>query len=245
MALLKADFHIHTAEDPEDLIRYDAKQLVGMAAVQGFSILAITNHNYCAWTPYLRDYARERGICLLQGMEATIEGRHVVLLNFDFNKIGQVKRFSELEKIKERYPEGLILAPHPFYPSPVALRQVLLDHINLFDAIEWSHFYSRLINFNLKAKDIASRMNLPLVGTSDAHQTRQFGTTYTLVEAERDPDPGAVIEAIKKGRTEIVTTPLSIPTLFRINATMLFRNQILQRFNEIKGTRTADIPNHS
>ena len=42
---LKADFHIHTAEDPLDRVPYTAQELILKAADEGFEVLAITNHH--------------------------------------------------------------------------------------------------------------------------------------------------------------------------------------------------------
>jgi hypothetical protein len=39
---LKADLHIHTAEDPLDRVPYTAQELIVKAATEGFEILAIT-----------------------------------------------------------------------------------------------------------------------------------------------------------------------------------------------------------
>jgi len=225
MAIIKADFHIHTSEDRKDVIRYSALELIDMARQRGFSCLAITNHDLCTWSEYLRDYARERGICLIPGMEATIEGRHVLLINFDFRDI-TVSSLADLYDMRRE--NSLIIAPHPFFPSPVALRRKFVRHLELFDAAEWSHFFCRRINFNLKMKKIARLACLPVVGTSDAHQRVQFDTTYTLVEAE-EAEPDAVIQAVKHGRVNVVTRPLPFLKLLEINAKMTLRNHLLQR----------------
>jgi len=202
-----------------------------MASARGFSCLAITNHDTCTWTEYLRDYARERGICLLPGMEATVEGRHVLLINFDFRQIS-VSSFRDLYRIKRE--DSLIIAPHPFYPSPVALRKKFVRHINVFDAAEWSHFFCKRINFNLKMEKTARAAGLPVVGTSDAHQRRQFDTTYSMVDAEAR-EPEAIIQAIRQGRVEVVTRPLPLKRLLEINIRMTFRNQIIKRLRSLGG----------
>ncbi len=136
--MLKADFHIHTSEDREDLVTYSATELIDMAADLGYSVLSITNHNLNIWTRWLSDYARERGIVLIPGMEATIEGRHVLLYNFDFANIS-INRLRDLYALKDR--NNMIIAPHPCYPSSVALRNLFRKHIRLFDAVELSHFW--------------------------------------------------------------------------------------------------------
>ncbi len=231
MACLKADFHIHTAEDQKDLVRYSALELIDMAREKGFSCLAITNHDICTWTEYLRDYAKERGICLLPGMEATIQGRHVLLINFDFRNLPSISTFEDLYRIRRQ--DALIIAPHPFYPSLVALRKKFIKHIGLFDAAEWSHFFCKRINFNIKMEKTSKRAGLPIIGTSDAHQRKQFDTTYTLVDAET-PEPGAVVQAVRRGRVEVVTRPLPLLRLLEINVKMALRNKIIKRLGSKK-----------
>ncbi len=227
MTSVKADFHIHTSEDRRDLIRYSSTELIEMGRRRGFSCLAITNHDTCIWSEYLRDYARERGICLLPGMEATIQGRHVLLINFDFDAIS-VSRLEDLYRLRSK--DSLIIAPHPFYPSPVALGKRFVKHLDLFDAAEWSHFFCRRINFNLKMEKLARASGLPVVGTSDAHQRIQFDTTYSVLDAE-ELEPESIIRAVKKGRVKVVTRPLPLPKLLEINIRMAVRNHILKRFS--------------
>ena len=231
--MLKADFHIHTSEDREDLIRYSATELIDMAAFHGYSALAITNHNLNIWTEWLRDYARERGIVLISGMEATVEGRHVLLYNFDFAELS-VNCLHDLYALKDR--DNMIIAPHPCYPSTVALRKLFFKHIHLFDAVEVSHFWCRTINFNKKAIETAEKYRLPLVGTSDAHQRRQFHTTWSEVDAM--PHPVAIMDAVKAGKVRVCTSPLPLTTLVSINTLMLWRNHIVQNACRIFGTDT-------
>ena len=106
------------------------------------------------------------------------------------------------------------MAPHPFFPHPSCLRDRLLKEIDLFDAVEFSHFYSRRINFNQRAVRLAREVGLPLLGTSDSHLTRQFGTTYSLIEA--DPSAASVLRAIRKGQVHVVSRPLALRQLVGI-----------------------------
>ncbi len=233
MPLLKADFHIHTSEDPEDLIRYSATDLIDMAHGLGYRVLAITNHNRCTWNTWLRDYARERGIVLIPGMEATVQGRHVLLFNFDFESIS-IGSLKDLYALKDR--DNMIIAPHPCFPSTVALRGLFQKHIRLFDAVELSHFWCRSIDFNQPALKMAKRHGLPVAGTSDAHQRRQFHTTWSEVEAELDL--AAVIQAVKQGNIRAHTNPLSLNLLIRINTRMVWRNHVVQRLSMMMPSRS-------
>ena len=55
--MLKVDLHLHTAEDPEDVIVHDGRLLVETARERGFNALAITLHNRQLDDPRLTDHA--------------------------------------------------------------------------------------------------------------------------------------------------------------------------------------------
>ena len=109
---------------------------------------------------------------------------------------------------------NLVIAPHPFYPHPSALQNKLYKNLDLFDAIEHSHFYTKKINFNHRAVQLAKEKFLPLVGTSDTHFLFQFNTTYSFIDSKKDVD--SVLKAIKKGNVQVQTKPLSYLTFARI-----------------------------
>jgi predicted metal-dependent phosphoesterase TrpH len=201
---LKADLHLHTREG-EGFITHDARGLIRHAARAGFSVLSITNHTIVTFSEDLATYARELGILLIAGVEATIEGRHVLLYNADVPP-ERIRTFTDLRRL--RTPEWLVVAPHPFFPGSVCLRHRLLEEVDLFDAIEFSHFYTPAVDFNRPAVRFAREVGLPLLGTSDTHLSSQFGTTYSLIEA--DPTVGGVLGAIRKGRVKVVTRPLTL-----------------------------------
>jgi predicted metal-dependent phosphoesterase TrpH len=202
--LLKADFHIHTREDPHDFIRYTAVELLEEAARQGFDVLALTCHNKRIHTEELRRRAEDLGILLIPGVEAAIEGKHTLLLDMPYARL-KVRTFEHVRALKG--DGGLIIAPHPFFPAPKCLNGKLRENLDVFDAIEFSHFYTRTVDFNRKAVEYARRMELPLVGTSDCHRLWQLGTTYTIVEAAAKTIP-AVFAAVRAGRVRVVTAPL-------------------------------------
>jgi len=202
--LLKADFHIHTREDPHDFIRYTAAELLQEAARQGFDVLALTCHNKRIHTEELRRKAEELGILLIPGVEAAIEGKHTLLLDMPYARL-KVRTFEHVRALKR--DGGLVIAPHPFFPAPKCLNGKLRENLDVFDAIEFSHFYTQALDFNRKAVEYARRMELPLVGTSDCHRLWQLGMTYTIVDAPAKTIP-AVFAAIRAGHVRVVTAPL-------------------------------------
>jgi hypothetical protein len=84
-------------------------------------------------------------------------------------------------------------------------------HIDIFDAVEFSWFYHRRVNFNTFAIRMAARHGLPVIGTSDCHRLDRFGRVYSLVKAEKDA--GSIVEAVRAGRIEIVASPLKLVEL--------------------------------
>jgi len=79
----------------------------------------------------------------------------------------------------------LIIAPHPFFKTGNCLGKKLVENIDVFDAIEYSHFYTSNINFNKKAVKVARECDLAVVGMSDAHNLYQVGMTYSLIDSKK------------------------------------------------------------
>jgi predicted metal-dependent phosphoesterase TrpH len=150
----------------------------------------------------LLSYAHERGILLIPGVEMTIKRRHVLVLNPPPHRI--CSDFYSLSKL--RRPETLIIAPHPYFPGTYSLNGYLLKHLNLFDALEYCHFYSPMINFNQRAVEVSRFFGFPLIGNSDAHFLSQLGTTYSLIYAEKNLE--AIFTAIRRDEVRVITRPL-------------------------------------
>lgn len=209
---LKVDFHTHTDDDPKDYIDFTAEELIDRAAERGLDALAITNHDVITFSRELEDYAAARGVLLMPGVELTLSNKHVVVLTPDSAKAKNFRSLDDLPAI--RSDGNLIIAPHPFYPGSRCLKSRLEAHIGSFDAIEFSFFYSHFINPNKKAVELAGASGKPLVGSSDCHNIWQVGITYSLVEAEKTVS--SLIRAVKEGRVEVATAPLSIWTMGRV-----------------------------
>lgn len=234
--MLKVDLHLHTSEDPADQIGYDAATLVDRAADLGFDALAITLHDSYLNRPRIRDYARERGIVLLPGIERTIHGRHVLLVNFS-PAAADVRSFDDVRRLKQREP-GLVIAPHPFYPERTCLRSLMDEHATLLDAVEWSYFWTWGINFNAAAARWARAHGKPLVGNSDLHDLRQFGRTHSVIDAGRDPE--AICAAVRQGLVEVRTTPVPPIELAAVFGGMLWRGR--RSADQLQVTRKQPYP---
>ena len=205
--------------------------MIDRAAECGLDALAITLHDVQFTDPALTAYARERGIVLIPGLERTIRGKHVLLLNFP-REAEQVLDFDELRALKAR-GNGLVVAPHPFFPGGTPLRSLLDRHADVFDAVEWSYFWTKAANFNARAARWAATRGTPLVGNSDAHDIRQPGRTFSLVDAECDAD--AICDAIRAGRVEVHTSPVPPLELASVLGAM-FTASVAQSFRAARDT---------
>jgi predicted metal-dependent phosphoesterase TrpH len=216
--MLKVDLHTHTADDPSDRIPYQTNELIDRASELRYDALAVTLHDCQLDLEPYRQYAAARGITLIPGIERTVQGRHVLLLNYSGAGAESVDSFEALARLRER-ERGLVVAPHPFFPALSALRGALIRHARLFDAVEWNGMFTRTLNFNVPAERWARRHGKPVVGSGDVHRLEQLGTTYSLVDA--DPDPASICDAIAAGRVRFVATPHSTFTAVRLMADLV------------------------
>jgi len=218
--MLKVELHAHTADDPRDQIPYSTIDLIDRAAALGYDALAITLHDHQLDLKPFTPYARERGITLIPGVELTIRGKHVLLINFRV-PVEQIQSFDDLVAVRKRC-NGLVIAPHPFFPLRSCLGDVMDAYPALFDAVEFNGFYTATVNFNRAAARWAAAHGRPMVGNGDVHRLSQLGTTYSLIESDRDVD--AICEATKRGATEIRTEPRSWAHCGRVLRSMMLSN---------------------
>jgi len=242
----KIDLHTHTANDlVENMVGSKTtlippKELVDLAVEQNYDAIALTHHGIIYRDPELEKYAHKKGLLLIPGVEAFIDQKHVLLINFSSTK--NINSYEDLCKYKS--DNTLIIAPHPYYMLSQCIGENLQRYIHCFDAVEYSHMYYKFINPNKKAVKVAREHNLPIVGNSDAHSKYQFGTTYSIVDAE-EKSIAAIIKAIKLGNVEYVSHPFPFhlfvkDILWSLNKIPVTVRQLSGRF--IKALYTSIFP---
>src|SRR5260370_38976954 len=117
--LLKVELHTHTSDDPIDRIPHTVTDLIDRAAALGYQALAVTLHERQLDLQRFAAYGSERGIVLIPGIERTIQGRHLLLLNFK-SGAPDVRTLEDLARL-EGCGAGLAGWRHPFFPSPTCL----------------------------------------------------------------------------------------------------------------------------
>ena len=222
---LKCDLHLHTKEDPRHQLSYTAKELIDAASGHGFDVLSITNLNTVTYNSDLASYAEERGILLIPGVEATVMGKHVLIYGVDkMDEKWDSLTFFDLKRLKAA--GAFIVAPHPYYPNYNCLGNLLDRFSTLFDAVEYSHLYTRKVNFNLKAQEFAKRQGIPILGLSDTHSLKQLNYTYTLLDANKDMS--SIFQSIKDDKVTIVTRPAKLSTSSAVGIQLLATFLMLQ-----------------
>lgn len=230
--MLKVELHTHTADDPVDRIPHSTADLINRAADLGYDALAITLHDQqLDLSPWMR-LAASRGLLLIPGIEQTIEGKHVLLINFS-RRAEQVATFADLADLK-REERGLVIAPHAFFPASVCLGRQLMDrYAGLFDVVEYNAMFAPGVNFNRPAERWARLHGCPMVGNGDVHRLQQLGSTYSMVDSA--PEPDAICDAIRAGRLLVKARPLSWPTTISLAAQLLMVEPIRDLFSAAPG----------
>lgn len=231
--MLKVEFHAHTDQDPEDRISHSIEALLARAAALGYAAVTVTLHNRYFDPDRHVAVARSHGIVLLSGIERTVQGCHVLLINFP-PEIASATSFEDIARLKA-VTNGLVIAPHPFYPVSTALGSRLDRYASLIDAVEINATYTRQLNFNRRAVAWARANQKPLVGTTDLHLLGQMGTTYTLVDAP--PEADAICDAVRSGRARVHTEPLSMPRAAAVVGRIVVRG-LLGRLQHTAWRRT-------
>ncbi|MBI4025785.1 MAG: PHP domain-containing protein [Verrucomicrobia bacterium] len=212
--MLKCDFHLHSLEDPYDVLQYNTQELIDHAARLQYQAIAFTFHRKLHCPPSLQAYAAARGILLIPGIEFFVEHHEVLLLGVCPEDLEHLETFDDLIALKKRRgTDILIVAPHPFYGLGKCLGDRLEEFPEAFDAVEFCHFYTRWWNPNHRAESVARRIGKPMIAFSDTHQLKWMKHHYCLVDAKADRSD--IFAAVRAGRFQNITRPLSTMEIFQ------------------------------
>jgi predicted metal-dependent phosphoesterase TrpH len=211
---IKLDLHIHTLDDPKDVLDYSAHQLLERAQSLGFRVLAITLHDAVFDKPEVFAAAAAMGILLIPAAEMRLEGSDVIILNVTSKDVADLRTFADLRALRARLGHSIfIFAPHPFYVIGGSIGERLLQEIDCFDAIEICHFHKGPFNPNRRAARVAKKFDKALIATSDAHQLHAFGRHFTRMPAPAQLTVENVLHGLRHGPLRLVSPPASIVDL--------------------------------
>ncbi|MFD6141502.1 CehA/McbA family metallohydrolase [Promicromonospora sp. NPDC060271] len=209
------DLHAHTTHSDGTL---SIAQLTAAAVGRGLDFLAVTDHNTVSHHRHLPAVAAAYDLCLLPGQEVTTHAGHANA----FGEIGWIdfRRPAArwLSDVEER--GGLLSVNHPVQDDcgwlyPVRTGYLELWHISWFLDLTatgpWAYLRALAGSTDLPgAPGVPGTADYPvLLGGSDFHTPDQGfppGTPTTWVAAE-DRTPGAILDAVRHGRTAISRFP--------------------------------------
>jgi predicted metal-dependent phosphoesterase TrpH len=205
---IKIDLHIHTLDDPKDVLDYSAHELLERARALGFRVLAITLHDAVFDRPEVFADAARMGILLIPAAEMRLEGADVILLNVTADEAAALQTLDDLARLRARRgPSLFTIAPHPFYVFGGSIGEKLVERIDCFDAIELCHFWSPFVNPNRRAVEIAKSFQKPLIATSDAHRLHAFGSNYTSIPRPMELTVENVLATLRRGSLRVTNPP--------------------------------------
>ena len=202
--VLEADFHAHTRFSDGFLSPFD---LVLQARRRGLDALAITEHNIVFPARMGRWFSRlVGGPTILIGEEVTKRGAHLIGVGLT-DRVDASLPIGEVIAAIHRQG-GIAIAAHPvahmqarFLPELANLDAAEVMHPIAYDMGRGGGWrWDQMRDFYERA--LASGHRLTAIGSSDYHMGSPLGLCRTLVFAGDDSE-GAVLEALKAGRTVV------------------------------------------
>ena len=173
---MKIDMHIHTRYSLDG--RGEPKEFVKAAKKKGLSGIAVTDHNEIHGALKAREYAEDMdGFLVIVGEEISTREGHILAYNIRKAVERDLTPEATIEKIHEQ--GGFAVAAHPGrFPS--GLKRNIIKGLG-FDGVE-SLNGATIPCKNRKAKKLAEKMKVGVVGGSDSHFPDKVGAAYTVFE---------------------------------------------------------------
>jgi len=169
---MKADLHIHTSYSFDS--NSSPKKMVDTAIENGIDCLAITDHDEIRGVLEAIEYAKEKPILIIPGIEVKTKEGDILGLNVKEIIPKKLSAKETIEKIKEL--GGMAVLPHPFgwfcaFKGDIKKLIADLDGIEVLNA-------SIFGPGNKKALDFAQKYTLPFIAGSDAHFPNFVGRSF-------------------------------------------------------------------
>ncbi len=195
--LLRGDLHLHSTHSDG---KASPKEILVVLLEKGLDIAVVTDHDTFEGSVRLARLVKSGGYELvpLLGAEIRTDAGDVLVYCVEKTLSRIPRRVEEL--VDHAREEGCVtVAAHPFDVRRHGVGERIYDVD--FDAIEVFNAMADPLA-NRRAEEAARRLGKPGLANSDAHVPDVIGSAFNLIEAE--PEPGAVLRAIREGRVKPV-----------------------------------------
>jgi len=193
---MKCDLHTHT------YYSYDSnalpKDMVDSAIEKGIDCLAITDHDEVDGASEAIEYAKNKPILIIPGIEVKSRDGDILGLNIRKPIPKNLSAEQTIEKIKEQ--GGLAIIAHPFgdwHP----FKGNLISLIDKIDGVEMMN--ASVFVGNKKARQLVKKHDLAFTAGSDAHYPKFVGRMYLEIPGE-NLSIEQILEAIKNKNCKAV-----------------------------------------
>ncbi|MEM2958351.1 MAG: PHP domain-containing protein [Candidatus Jordarchaeaceae archaeon] len=201
----KFDFHIHTCCSQHWLWGVDGlstpREIVETAISRGLNGIAVSDHNTTKGGLLAAKIAKkiDKNFLVIPSIEVKSKSGDILAIGVLEELTIRSRALTAAEAVEQmRDRDAVIVAPHPYGREGLGS---LVEKLR-FDAIEGfnSHIFPR---YNVKAKELAQQLKLPMVASSDAHIAEEIANGITGLDIDEISIDG-VREAIRKGKTKII-----------------------------------------
>lgn len=193
---MKCDLHCHTGYSYDSTAK--PEEMVEAALQKGINCLAICDHEEIKGARKAVEYAKDRPILIIPGIEIKSKEGDILGLNIKEIIPNKLSARETIKKIKEL--GGLAIIPHPFGWS-CSFKGDLEDLIPDIDGLEVINA-SIFGRGNKKALIFSQKHNLPVTAGSDAHFPNFVGRVYLEIPGD-NLSIEEVLNQIKKGAVKI------------------------------------------
>jgi len=170
--MIEADLHVHSRYSFDSLL--SPRTIVKTALKKGLSAIAVGDHNTVKGALKTIEEAASTGLIVISAVELETDAGHIMGL-FVETDIRTQNINEVIDEIKEQ--DGVAVLLHPARMHGTNLKEAT----NRIDVIEALNGRTRR-GENLKATNLALRLNKPVIAGSDAHLGFEIGRVRTVFE---------------------------------------------------------------
>jgi hypothetical protein len=187
----KADLHIHTTYSNDGTA--SVREVLESSVHAGLDVIAVTDHNEIQGALEAREICKGYGVEVIPGVEVTTREGHLLALFVEKNIPKGMSVIEALLLIRDM--DGIAIVPHPQQPVPnsITLKSILraLEHPLAREAllgIEVLNMNPGHSPYNQHSQQIAEKLPLAHIASSDAHMASMIGAGVTHFEGKSAQD---------------------------------------------------------